>query len=124
MTVYDAREWLNNKEFFYDEEREIRCIFNGKVVEVGRSVVPDEGPVVLEMRECDPKVSFRECNKAFGRTCGNCGTTHATTDGSKVFCTHPRVMKPGQNEMNWYRKNKGGCRFWTPMERKDKKYED
>ena len=59
---------------------------------------------------------IRAVNKAAGRTCGNCATTHPTTDVRCVACMHPKVRIPGQNEKNWYRKNKGGCRFWTQKE--------
>ena len=53
-------------------------------------------------------------NKARGRVCGNCASTYPTTDPKRVACMHPMVRKPDQNEMNWYRKTKGGCSFWEP----------
>ena len=61
----------------------------------------------------EPAVTSRQRNKSLGRTCGNCSAARGTTDGRWVYCAHPNVCKQGQNQMNWYRKSKGGCAFWS-----------
>ena len=61
-------------------------------------------------------MKIRLANKAIGRICGNCAHTCPTAYEKMVACEHPRVAKPNQNQMNWYRKNKGGCVFWKEKE--------
>ena len=60
------------------------------------------------------QLTARQRNKLLGRVCGNCASAGPTTDRRCVLCTHPKVEVPMQNQMNWYRKTKGGCAFWAP----------
>ena len=51
MTVRDVRETWSDGEFFYDEDMDVRFVFNGTELRVHGTTVTEGGPVTIEMKE-------------------------------------------------------------------------
>ena len=49
MTIAELRRYIQDSEFFYDRDREIKFEFSGMYLCIRRSTVPEKGPVVFDM---------------------------------------------------------------------------
>lgn len=50
MTLRETRDWLDDREFFYDPERAVRFSVNGGLYVPDGATVPAEGPVVVRLK--------------------------------------------------------------------------
>lgn len=60
ITIRMLREQLQDREFYYDKNRDVVFKFGDKTLKLHGSTVPEKGPVVIEFREAEDDEHVRE----------------------------------------------------------------